>query len=101
MGFKSILIGIETINTSTQKLYNKQLSLDSDTVYEKLLKLKKSGIDVTVFILFNPVNETFRNIKLTLNWLKRQPVNFASLSYIIPYPDTIILTTTGLITILN
>lgn len=89
LGFKSILIGIETISAYTQNAYKKTIDLDLEKTKQKLQVLKKGKVEVSIFILFNPITESKSDINKTLKYLKKLPVHFASLSYLKPYPGTV------------
>ncbi|MDD2386681.1 MAG: radical SAM protein [Bacteroidales bacterium] len=86
--FKNLLIGIETINEKTQIEYNKKLDLDFANINDKFSLLKKKGVEITVFILFNPLTETKLDLKKTLKFLSKLPINNAGLSFVNPYPGT-------------
>jgi len=88
LGFKNILIGIETINKETQNAYHKVLDIDPEKAMQKFRLLKNAKVEAGIFILFNPITETRNDIHKTLKFLKKLPVHFASISYITPYPGT-------------
>ncbi len=86
--FKNLYVGIETINENTQKEYNKKLDLDYNSIYNKFSYLEKSGVEITVFILFNPLTETKDDLKKTVKFLSKLPISNAGLSFVNPYPGT-------------
>ena len=88
LNFRSILIGIESINSSTQKQYNKKLDFNFEKIKRILKQLKLNNIEATLFFLFNPVGETRIDILNTLRILNKLPVNYASLTFLLPYPGT-------------
>ncbi len=88
IGFKTLYIGIETIKTETQLEYGKKLDLSFHTLKNLLELIRKAGITVNVFLMFDMFTETRSDIFKTLKFLRRLPIRFASLNYVIPYPGT-------------
>ena len=88
LNFKSLLIGIESVNSKTQDSYNKKLSINEADVNSKFEKLRKARIDISVFMMLNPLTDTQLDLKKTFSFLKRIPTHFACVSYVIPYPGT-------------
>ncbi|HOK38711.1 MAG: radical SAM protein [Bacteroidales bacterium] len=88
LNFKHIMIGLETINENSGREYNKIFNIDFEQTKLILKKLRKNKVEISIFMLFNPLTEQFTDIKNTLSYLRNLPVSFASLSYVIPYPGT-------------
>lgn len=88
LNFKSLMIGIETINLVSQNEYNKEFDLDFSNMKSKLQLLSDNKIEIVFFMLFNPITETNTDIKKTLKFLKKLPIHFATLSFLTPYPGT-------------
>lgn len=88
IGFRRILIGLETINPVLQKEYNKNIRIDLKEIGNRIRLLNKQKIQTAVFILFNPVIENSKDVKTTLRFLKNLSVDYASMANIIPYPET-------------
>lgn len=88
LNFRRILIGIEAIKNETQNVYNKKINLDLDKIIPKMENLKRNKVEIFIFIMFNPLTDTKECVKETISFLKKLPINFASISYITPYPGT-------------
>jgi radical SAM superfamily enzyme YgiQ (UPF0313 family) len=86
--FKRIFLGLESIYQDVQKAYNKNINTGFDFIREKILTLSRVGIEVSVFLLFNPLTEGKKEILESLSFIKKLPVLFANISYLIPYPET-------------
>ncbi len=89
LNFKRILIGLETINKEVQKKYNKKIIVDEIEIKKKFKSLKKAGIEIFVFIMVDPSIENKNDLKKTMLFLKKNSIDFTSISYIIPYPGTV------------
>lgn len=89
MNFKRIFIGIESFNEQRLMDYNKGTKLNIEEVKKKIINLKKAGIEVGVFLLFNPIIEKRKDVLQSLKILYNMPLSFASISYITPYPETV------------
>lgn len=88
LNFKSLMIGIESINERTQSSYNKQLSLNLSEVHSKLKLLKSNKVQMSMFIMINPLTDNENVISSSIKFLNNLPVHFASISYVVPYPGT-------------
>lgn len=86
--FKSLLIGVETISEKTQLEYNKKLDLDFNEIFRKFSFLNNKKVEITVFILYNPLIENRTDLRKTLKFLSKLPIKNASLSFANPYPGT-------------
>ncbi len=88
LNFKKIYIGLETISSSRQKEYNKNIVIDKKIIDDKLIKLKNKGIEAVIFIIFNPLSENFQDLKNTLKFIKQLHVYYAAQYFTTAYPGT-------------
>lgn len=88
LNFRHVMIGLESINEDSRRIYNKTFKTETDKAEKHIKRLRKNKIDVSYFLLFNPLNENFEDIKSTVKYLRDSSVSFASLSFLIPYPGT-------------
>lgn len=88
IGFKRLYIGIETISEERQKAYNKNLLIHEPEIRKKVERLSKHKIEVGVFIIFDPVDETKEELKRTIRFVKKLPVYYADMTFITAYPGT-------------
>lgn len=88
IGFHRILIGLETINTVLQEEYHKNIRISFQEICNRIRFLHVQKIKTAIFILFNPLKEGRNDVRNTLKFLKQLPVDFASMSQIVPYPGT-------------
>lgn len=88
LGFKKLYIGIESFSEKNQKAYDKNLIINENELFFKFKLLNKNNITPGVWILFNPLTETFDDLKCTLKNLRRFKIRFASISILTAYPGT-------------
>jgi len=88
LGFKNLLIGIESVNHVTQQAFNKPLELEITQLKPLLHRLNEHTVELTFFMMYNPITDSRREIRNMINFLNQLPVHYAGLSYITPYPGT-------------
>lgn len=85
VGFSCVLVGFESINTSTLTAYNKQ---NNGSINDACIDvLNESGIACTALMIAD-LSFTHQDFKALYQWLISKPLQYASVQILTPLPGT-------------
>ena len=85
-GAKTVYIGVESVNPSTLKEFNKGLTTDIPQKAANLLK--KNGIEVFASYILGGVNDDLRTMLATIKFARKLDTSVAQFTILTPYPGT-------------
>ncbi|RJQ51673.1 MAG: radical SAM protein [Nitrospiraceae bacterium] len=85
-GAKTVYIGVESVNPSTLKEFNKGLT--NDVPHKAVSLLKENGIEVFASYILGGINDDLKMMLNTIKFARRLDTSVAQFTILTPYPGT-------------